>query len=170
MKNHSSLTANDNVMLIGNSSKGHHYWVGRTADGVDHFTGQTFKTSKQGRLRNISIFPEMIIGETDALLSVFEFDENSHSWSEKKAECTRMLENSQQKQWVSFSFDELRLDASKQYAFKLSCNHGGIMAVAECPWTSKDPYPDGEQWTGSSVNPEGSFHRSFDLSFVAEIE
>lgn len=166
MKN---VTTNTNVMVIGNTSKGHHYWVGQTLDGIDHFAGQSFKSSKKGTLRKISIFPEMIIGKTDALLSVFEFDEAGHLWNEKKAECTLMLDNSQANQWVSFDLENMQMDNSKQYAFKLSCKEGGMMAVAECPWTSKDPYPDGEQWTGSSINPEGSFHRSFDLSFVAEI-
>ena len=169
MKNVTSVTSNANVMVIGNTSKGHHYWVGRTKDGIDHFAGQTFKTSKKGMLRNISIFPEMIIGETDALLAVFEFDEMGHVWNDKKAECKLMLDNTQAKQWVSFDMAGMQLDNTKQYAFKISCNHGGMMAIAECPWTSTDPYPDGEQWTGSSANPDGNFHRSFDLSFVAEI-
>ncbi len=43
------------------------------------------------------------------------------------------------------------------------------MAIAECNWSIKDPYPEGEQWVGSSKNPQGNFHRNFDLAFLAEI-
>ena len=44
------------------------------------------------------------------------------------------------------------------------------MAIAECSWKNKDPYPDGVQWIGSSENPAGNFHPRWDLAFEAEIE
>ncbi|MEP6513193.1 MAG: hypothetical protein ABJA79_04960 [Parafilimonas sp.] len=162
-----SLTKN--VLVIGNARKGHHYWIGYMGDGIDHFAGQTFKIHRPGILKTISIFPEMIVGETDALLSVFEFNEAGHEWKEKKTEKHLMLDKSMQNQWIRFDINDMMLDDKKQYAFKISCNHGGMMAIAEGPWAEKDPYPDGQEWIGSSANPAGNFHRNFDLAFAAEI-
>ena len=170
MKNPSSANLTNNVNHFGNTQTGHHYWIGRFKNGIDYYAGQTFKIPQKGNLKSICIFPEMIVGETDALLSVFEFDEHTREWKDKKAECHLMLNNSSEKKWVSFDMKNIPLDSSKQYAFKITCNHEGIMAIAECGWKEKDAYKDGEQWVGNSENPKGRFHRNFDLTFIAEME
>ena len=169
MNNSSIAEKNIGLTIIGNPQTGHHYWVGLCANGIDYFAGQTFKPRKQGKLRNISIYPEVIVGETDALVSVYEFSEADRTWKEKKAECHLMLDKKMEHQWVSFDMNDVDLEHNKQYAFKISCNHGGMMAIAECSWKQPDPYPDGEEWIGSSENPEGNFHPRFDLAFKAEI-
>ena len=64
----------------------------------------------------------------------------------------------------------LNLKKIKMYGFKISCTHGGMMAIAECSWKNQDPYPDGVQWIGSSENPSGNFHPRWDIAFEAEIE
>lgn len=168
MKNYSQPGA-AKLTVVGNTKTGHYYWVGHCSNGIDYYTGQTFKTHRTGSLKNIRIFPEMIVGETDALLSVYEFDERNHAWKDKKAEKHLMLNKSMQQQWIQFDMNII-LENTKQYAFKISCNHGGMMAIAECNWQEKDPYPDGEQWVGSSKNPSGCFYRNFDIAFAAEIE
>ncbi|MGI8951971.1 MAG: hypothetical protein ACR2FN_10350 [Chitinophagaceae bacterium] len=155
---------------IGNSQGGHHYWVGLCGNGIDYYAGQTFKTPEKGILKKIQIFPEMIVGETDALISVFEFDEKQRSWKEKKAESRLLLDKTMENKWIEFEMNNVMLDNEKNYAFKISCNHGGMMAIAECSWKQIDPYPDGIEWIGSSENPEGRFHPNFDLAFIAEIE
>ncbi len=169
MKNPSTFSANSHIAVIGNTQTGHHYWIGRCADGSEHYAGQTFKSYKAGQLKNIRIFAEMIVGKTDALLSVFEFDPDTREWKEKKGECVLSLDKTYEKQWVSFDMQNIPVDNRKHYAFKISCNHGGMMAIGECSWKQQDPYPDGEEWIASSINPKGKFHRNFDLSFVAEI-
>ncbi len=170
MKNPSMYNMQNNVTSIGNTQTGHHFWIGRFSNGIDYFAGQTFKPPKNGSLKSIRIFPEMIVGETDALVSVFEFDEQTHEWKDKKGECHLMLDNKMEKKWVSFDMNNISLEGSKQYAFKISCNHDGVMAIAECDWQQKNIYKDGEQWIGSSENPKGRFHRNFDLAFIAELE
>ncbi len=158
------------IYTIGNSQTGHYYWIGNGTDGIDHFVGQTFKTGREGKLQTISIYPEMIFGQTDAVLSVFEFDEKLHTWKEKKSECRLMLNKEMAQKWISFDMKQIHLYPERQYAFKVNCNHGGMMAIAECSWKFNDPYPDGEQWVGSSENPAGNFHRNFDIAFIAEIK
>lgn len=170
MKNPSSYNLPKNISSIGNTQTSHHYWIGRFNNGINYYAGQTFKTPRNGNLKSIRIFPEMIVGETDALLTLFEFDEQTHQWKEQKAECHVLLNNSSERKWVSFDMNNIALETSKQYGFKISCNHNGTMALAECGWKHKNPYKDGEQWIGSSENPSGNFHRNFDLTFIAEVE
>ncbi len=159
-----------NVKLIGNSKTGHHYWIGKMDDGIDYTTGQTFLCTTKGTLRCIKLFAEMIVGETDAMVTVFEFEEQSHQWKEKITERKLMLDPAMQKQWVDFDFNGVKLEAGKQYGFKVSCNHGGIMAIAEGPMSGDVSYADGEQWIGNSKNPLGKFYPHFDLAFIAEIQ
>lgn len=163
-------TVLENSSVIGNTKKGHHYWVGKLNNGIDYFAGQTFKCNKPGLLKSISIYSEMIVGETHANLCVFEFAEQNHQWNTKMVEHKLNLNTSNKHQWITFDMQNMVMDSNKQYGFKLSCNHGGMMAIAEGPWDEKDPYPDGEQWIGSSENPDGKFYRKFDLAFVAEIQ
>ena len=167
MKDSSSI--NPASISIGNTQRGHHFWIGKCDNNTDFYAGQTFKIPRSGSLKTISILPELIVGETDATLSVYEFDEQQHAFKDKKTECKLQLHKSDENKWIQFHFNNVHLDNSRSYAFKISCNHNGIMAIAECNWSIKDPYPEGEQWVGSSKNPQGNFHRNFDLAFLAEI-
>ncbi len=158
------------VKHIGNLKTGHHFWIGKMNDGIEYVTGQTFKSTINGKLNCIKLYPEMIVGETDAFLSVFEFEEETHQWKKQVTENTIMLNPTQQGQWISFDTNNISMEAGKQYGFKISCNHGGIMAIAEGPLSEGVAYTDGEQWIGNSQNPGGKFYPHFDLAFIAEIQ
>ncbi len=73
-------------------------------------------------------------------------------------------------QWIDFQLPRLEVYKNGSYGFKLSCNSGGLLAIAECPWNIFNPYSEGEEWTGSSQSIEGNFHKDFDLAFEGEIE
>lgn len=161
------ISSDSQNLRIGTTQTGHHYWVGKCS-GEEYYAGQTFKTSATGNLKSISILPEVIVGETDATLTVYEFDKSQHSFKDKKAECRLLLRKDNEKQWARFDLN-MPVESNKDYAFKISCNHDGMMAVAECTWNVEDPYTDGEEWIGSSKNPNGTFHQHFDLAFVAEV-
>jgi len=170
MKNVSAYSNVKNISTIGNTQTGHHYWVGKVGKEKDFFAGQTFRVNKTGALKSISIFPEIIIRETEATLTVFEFDTVKREWKQKIAETVVKINKSMEKQWVSFELENANLDGNKQYAFKLTCKNDGMMAIAESHWKEKNLYKEGAQWTGSSENPKGLFHQNFDLSFIAAIE
>lgn len=155
---------------IGNVETGPYYWVGHCANNVDYYIGQTFKTKQSGLLKQISLFPALVYGNTEAKLTVFEFDELTHEWQEQKAEVKASVTKAMEGQWITFKLDNVKVDANKQYAFKLSCNSGGMLAVAENPWHTANPYNEGEEWIGSSENPVGNFHKDFDVAFKADIE
>ena len=170
MKNLSAYSNVKNISTIGNTQTGHHYWVGRVAKEKDFFAGQTFRANKTGDLKSISIFPEIIIRDGEATLSVFEFDATKREWKGKVAEAIVVINKAMEKQWVSFELENAKLDSTKQYAFKVSCSNDAMMAIAESHWKEKNLYKDGAQWTGSSENPAGLFHQNFELSFIAAIE
>lgn len=163
MKAHHSI-------VIGNRNIGHYYWIGHCSNGMQYSAGQTFKSAVKGRLKNISVFPEMILGEGDASISLYEFDEQTHSWKHKLAETHLNVGKKHANQWLYFDMGNIVIDNKKHYAFKVNCNHSSMMAIGENHWSEKDPYPDGEEWTASSHNKDGRFHRNFDLAFTAEIE
>ena len=170
MKNVSAYSNVKNISTIGNTQTGHHYWVGRVGKEKDFFAGQTFRAAKTGDLKSISIFPEIIICEGEATLSVFEFDAAKREWKEKVAETIVVIKKSMEKQWLSFELENVKLDDNKQYAFKVTCAKEAMMAIAESHWKEKNLDKEGAQWTGSSENPKGLFHQNFDLSFIAAIE
>jgi hypothetical protein len=154
---------------IGAKETGPHYWIGDTGSGVEYYAGQTFRAGSPGKLKSIQVFASAVIGDGDAHIDVYEFDEANHIWKEKKAECTQHIDAHNEGSWLQFPLHDVVLEPNKQYAFKISCNSGSKMAVAECPWKRGDLYKDGEEWTGSSEMKDGKFHHDFDLAFVAEI-
>jgi len=170
MKSHTGQNAAQALSVIGTKQKGPYYWVGHGDNGIEYFIGQTFKSSKSGYLKNIQVFMEMIVGQTGACLSLYEFDKPAYCFAAEKGSCYVPLSQQMENQWVSFEMHNLYLDAQKQYAFKINCNSAGMLAIAECTWQAGNPYPDGEEWIGSSVDPNGVFHPHLGLAFLAEIE
>lgn len=171
MENYPSTRENSrSIIAIGHKAIGPYYWVGHCSDGVDYYAGQTFKSPANGKLKRIKLFSSIVFGDTDARLTIYEFDQSSHSWKDQKSEVHTHVNKAMEGQWISFELPEVDVKNGSHYAFKLSCNHGGMLAIAECPWNVFNPYSDGEEWIGSSVFTEGHFHKDFDLAFEAEIE
>jgi hypothetical protein len=157
------------VVAFGYKNIGPYYWVGHCDNGIDYYAGQTFKAPANGKLRCIRLFASMVYGNTDATLSVFEFDRYHHSWKQKRAEARQHVTKAMEGQWINFEIPGVVVNKDDAYAFKLSCNSGGMLAIAECPWTIMNPYADGEEWIGSSQRVQGNFHKDFGLAFEAEI-
>lgn len=170
MKNHSTYSNMNSIATIGNTKTGHHFWVGEVSKGKIYSAGQTFRSTRRGTLKSIAVYPEIIIKPTVLQLTLHEFDSSSRTWSDKVAECKKEVNHSMERKWISFEIPNVQLDPNKQYAFKLTCNNGSMIAIAESHWNEKNNYKDGEQWIGSTENPVGNFHLNFDLSFIASID
>jgi hypothetical protein len=111
-----------------------------------------------------------VYGDSQAQLGLYNFDCINHIWKEKIAEAETYVTKAMEEQWISFEIPEMVVKKDSSYAFRLSCKGSGMLAIAECPWTVMNPYPDGEEWIGSSIKQEGYFHKDFDLAFEAQIE
>lgn len=170
MENIANLQETPRVISIGHTDIGPYYWVGQCPDGVEYRAGQTFVAPTSGRLKTIRLFPSMVYGDTNATLSVYEFDQHTHTWRDKKAEVNTRVSKDMEGNWISFDLSGLPVSEGNSYAFKIACNNGGMLAIAECPWNIQNPYAPGEQWIGSSLAEEGRFHKDFDLAFEAQIE
>ena len=157
------------VISFGFKEIGPYYWVGNCKS-VDYYAGQTFRAPVQGILKSIKLFSSVVSGSTDAILSLFEFDEINFAWKEKRAEATKYITKAQESQWIEFYFPDIEVKKDLYYAFKLSCKGPGMMAIAECPWNITNPYAEGVEWVGSSFLKEGNFHKDFDLAFEGEIQ
>jgi hypothetical protein len=164
------LRHSTSVISIGLKEIGPYYWVGHCSNGIAYYAGQTFKSIATGSLKRIKLFPSIVYGNTTATLSVYEFDFTSHTWQTKKAEVSTYVTKAMEGRWISFEIPGMQVNKDSTYAFKLSCNGGGLLAIAECPWNTYNPYADGEEWIGSSIAAEGKFHKDFDLAFEAEVE
>jgi hypothetical protein len=170
MKNPSTTSYNSRTIVFGNQNAGHHYWIGLLSNGNDYFAGQTFKAPANGKLKTIRIYPEMILGNTDAKITVYTFNQEQRASKDKLAEASIKIDASNANSWVSFDNLNIPLKKDMTYIFKLSCNHGNMIAIAECGW-GKDNYShNGEQWTGNSENKAGHFHPGFGLTFLAVME
>lgn len=163
-----SPAARPSVIKVGSTEIGIYYWVGLCDNGVDYYAGQTFKAPADGVLSRIKLFPSMVYGDTHATLKLFEFDEQAQTWREQRGHTECSVTKAMEGQWVNFELNGLTVNKNKHYAFKLSCNNGGMLAIAESPWR-KDSVAEGTQWIGSSQKKEGVFHRDFSLAFQAEI-
>ncbi len=157
-----------NVIAIGAREIGPYYWVGHCKNGIDYLAGQTFTAPANGKLKSIKLFASMVYGDTEASLSVFEFDRQARSWREKKVEVKTFVDKAMEGGWVEFNLPDVPVTNGACYGFKLSCNSGGMLAIAEAPWHTFNSYTGGEQWIGSSIEKEGNFHQDFDLAFEAE--
>jgi len=165
-----SYLNNSAAIPFGIKEIGPYYWVGHCENGISYYAGQTFVTPESGILKRISLFPSIVYGNTDATLSIYEFDRTNHTWRQKCAEAKKHISKSMEGQWLNFDLPLLQVNRNGSYAFRLSCNSGGMLAIAECPWSTPNPYKEGEEWIASSQTPEGNFHKDFDLAFEGEIE
>jgi hypothetical protein len=170
MQFHPFLTTASSMISIGVKEIGPYYWVGHCGNGIDYYAGQTFKSPADARLKRIKLFSSIVFGTTDATLSVYEFDQSSHTWVRKRAEVKQHVTKAMEGQWLAFEIPSMVVQKDNSYGFKLECNNGGMLAIAECPWSIPNPYPDGEEWIGSSEAREGNFHKDFDLAFQCEFE
>jgi hypothetical protein len=170
MQTFSFPNRNPHLISFGSKNIGPYYWVGHCENGVDYYAGQTFKAPANGLLKRIKLFSSIVYGNTDATLSVYEFDQSSHTWKRKLSESRQYVTKAMEGQWISFEMPGMQVNKNSTYAFKISCNSGGMLAIAECPWNVANPYPDGEEWIGSSQSQQGNFHKDFDLAFEGEIE
>ncbi len=167
---HPFLSKSISAVSFGKKEIGPYYWVGHCENGVDYFAGQTFVTPASGLLKRISLFPSIVYGTTVATLAVYDFDRVNRVWKQRCAEVKRSVSKAKEGQWIDFKLPALEVNKNGSYGFKLSCNSGGMLAIAECPWNVFNPYSDGEEWIGSSQLIEGNFHKDFDLAFEGEIE
>lgn len=157
------------VIAFGNKEIGPYYWVGNSKN-IDYYAGQTFRAPAHGVLKSIKLFSSVVNGTTDAVLSLYEFDEINLTWKEKRAETTKYITKAQESQWIEFQLPEIDVKKDHHYAFKICCKGEGMVAIAECPWSITNPYAEGVEWVGSSSSLEGNFYKDFDLAFEAEIE
>lgn len=157
------------LVAFGFKEIGPYYWVGNCKNGINYYAGQTFKAPASGLLKRIKLFSSVVYGSSDATLSVYKFDNLHHTFKEKQTETTKHITKAQENQWIDFDLQKLEVDKDDFYAFKISCNGEGMLAIAECPWNLQNPYAEGVEWIGSSNAETGSFHQDFDLSFEGEI-
>ena len=111
----------------------------------------------------------MVYGNTNATLQLYEFDEVTHTWRNQRASIECVVTKEMEGTWINFEMNDLQVNKNTSYAFRLSCNDGGMLAIAECPWHVANPYTEGEEWIGSSQKQDGNFHKDFDLAFEAAI-
>lgn len=168
--NNSNPNNHPSVIAFGFKKIGPYYWVGNCSNGIEYYAGQTFKAPANGILKRIKIFSSVVSDSTIATLGLYEFDAGSYAWKEKRAETTKHITKAEEEQWIDFELPDVVVNKGETYAFKVSCKGPGMVAIAECPWNIPNPYPEGEEWTGTSALSEGNFNKDFDLAFEAEIE
>lgn len=161
---------NNAIVAFGLNQIGPYYWVGNCKNGIDYYAGQTFRAPATGLLKRIRLFSSVVYGASNATLSVYSFDSTTHTFKLKQSEATKHVTKAHENQWIDFDLQDLQVNKDEQYAFKLQCSGGGMLAIAEGPWTLPNPYTEGVEWTGSSLAREGCFHKDFDLAFQGEIE
>ena len=158
------------VITFGIKEIGPYYWIGSYKNGLNYCAGQTFRAPAFGNLKSIKLFSSVVFGSPNATLSIFNFDADKFIWKQKLAETTKPISTQQQNQWIRFDLEDVKVNKNENYAFKVSSNGEGMLAIAECPWNLLSPYSDGIEWEGNSRLPAGNFHKDFALAFEGEIE
>jgi hypothetical protein len=160
---------NGATVAFGVKEIGPYYWLGNCKNGIDYYAGQTFTAPVTGTLKRIQLYASVVYGTSDATLSIYHFNATANTFGLKLTETSRQLSKANENQWIEFLLPEIEVNQDEQYAFKISCTGTGMLAIAECPWNTPNPYPEGVQWTGSSIINQGSFHSDFDFAFEGEI-
>jgi len=169
------FTANipkNNTVLIafGTRDIGPYYWVGRSESGVQYYAGQTFQAPATGQLKHIQLFAPVVHRPSGATLGIYQFDNTTNTFGKKLSEITKEITKGDENKWIDFTIADLKVEKNQFYAFKINSIDLGMFAIAECPWSAADPYVEGIQWTGTSTNPHGLFHKDFDFAFQGAIE
>jgi len=161
---------NTRVVAFGTKDLGPYYWVGNCENGINHYAGQSFQAPATGLLKRIQLFSAIVHCPSSVTLSIFQFDNTTNTFQTKLTEATTDITREDESKWVDFTISNLRVAKNQYYAFKINCNGTGMFAIAECPWSTTNPYIEGIQWTGSSTIPDGVFHKDFDFAFEGFIE
>jgi len=166
-----NIPKNNTVMIaFGTKDIGPYYWVGNSENGVHHYAGQSFQAPATGLLKRILIFSPIVHRPSDATLSIYQFDNTTSTFQKKLSEVTKDISKGDENKWIDFTLTDLKVDKNEFYAFKITCKGSGMFAIAECPWSTTNPYAEGIQWTGTSTTPDGIFHKDFDFAFEGFIE
>jgi len=166
-----NIPKNNTVMIaFGSKDIGPYYWVGRSESGVQYYAGQTFQAPASGLLKRLQLFSPVVHRPCSATLSIYQFDNTTNTFRNKLSEINKNITKGDENNWIDFTITDLKVEKNQFYAFKINCTDLGMFAIAECPWSSANPYVEGIQWTGTSTDPEGIFHKDFDFAFEGVIE
>ena len=140
-------------------------WIGHLqADPNDHFAGQTFTCTSEGRLDNIQLFAETVQRPCDIQLSLHEFDNGSKTWGPAIGESNLEVEKSDQQQWIRFPLPALHLKKEATYGFRVHTDNG-MVGLGEAVTSNQSPFTFGYEWNGDSDNDLGRYYSFFSLAF-----
>lgn len=164
------LNKSASVVHFGIKELGPHYWVGKCKNGTEYYASQTFKIPASGILNKIKLFASQIYGLPEATLSIYKFDADHLIWREEQLTCKKSITSFMENQWITFILPPFIVSKNEHFGLKLMCSGTGMMAIAECPWHSFDPCPDGAEWKGYSLSADGKFQVDFNFAFEGEID
>lgn len=141
-------------------------WVGHlNADSADHFAGQTFQCPKEGELKEIQVFSDMVSHPGKLALTIREFDKESKQWGQVLSTSVINVDGNDTKNWMHFQFDALPLHKDITYGFQLKAEEEALVAIGEAVWPSKTPFVYGEEWGLNNFENKDHYYRYFSLAF-----
>jgi len=166
-----NISKNNTVEIaFGTKDIGPYYWVGNSENGIHYFAGQSFQAPATGVLKRILLFSPIVHRPCSATLHIYEFDNSTNTFQKQLSQATKDITREDENKWIDFNLEDVMVNKNDFYAFKIYCDGPGMFAIAECPWITTNPYPEGIQWTGTSTTPDGIFHKDFDFAFEGFIE
>lgn len=146
------------------------FWIGHlNPDPVEHFAGQTFTCPTEGDLDNIQVLSSAVANPGKLVLTLHHFDPDKRTWGPELSTSTVTVERNNKSAWIQFELPSIKLERGRHYGFKLVAPDA-FVAIGEAVTGNKEPFENGQEWTGSSRDKEGHYFTYFSLAYKVELK
>jgi hypothetical protein len=144
-------------------------WIGHLrTDPTDHFAGQTFLCTADGKLDNIQVFADAVQLPGEMTLDLHEFNAQTKNWGSSLCSAKINVDKNDQSKWIRFDLPGIYLKDGNSYGFRLHASNA-LVAIGEAASHSKSPFGFGQEWKGDSADRKGHFYTYFSLMFKVEL-
>ena len=152
---------------IANNSTG---WVGEVPGNKEHFVkGQTFVANEDGDLQAIKVFPNIIAGRNNVMMTIHNYDPQNHRWGQAIGSVSMELQGNDAGKWISFDIHGPHLNKGQSYGFRLDTKDSYIGIGEACGSFKQPAFKTGKEWQFTNNNPEGDSFSYFSLAFKVEV-
>ncbi|MBS1741682.1 MAG: hypothetical protein JST81_01495 [Bacteroidetes bacterium] len=145
-------------------------WIGDVPGNNEHLVkGQTFIAGEEADLVAVKIFPNMVAGENNVSVTLYDFDPANEQWGQPIHAASRELKKEDAGQWISFDLSGSHLEKGKAYGFRLDTQPSYIGIAEACSSSRQPVFNSGKEWLFTDSNPAGDAYSYLSLVFKIEV-
>ena len=165
--NNNRIPLHDMTHQLINNATG---WVGDVPGNDEHVVkGQTFIAGEEADLVAVKIFPNLVAGENNVSVTLYDFDPVNEQWGQPISVASRALNHTDAGNWIAFDLSGSHLEKGKAYGFRLDTVPSYIGIAEACSSSRQPVFKSGKEWLFTDSNPIGEAYTYVSLVFKVEV-